>query len=426
MRKVETDVVIIGAGAAGLAAADLLRNDEVEFILLEAADHVGGRATSFRAPRSGAVVERGAEFIHGRPGLLLDLLERAGLHADEADGTHLRRHKKELVEVDETFGKAIELLAGASAEHGTVKKFLAARGETKTEVGRLAAMFTAGFYAADPQWASAQVIGAMSRAALEEEGGDELHRVREGYSALMSFLAAPLQEQLWLGARATAIKWKQHDVRVTVERSVGETVEVSGMAVINTLPPTLLARNEPRYTPALADKLKASKTLDAGPIYKILVELRRWPDGFDPSRFVFLHETEALVPTWWRVTGESNPPLLQGWCAGPAARRLDKAKDRQAAVLQSLAKTSGIALAKLMAEVEIVSLHAWHEEPLARTGYAAFPHGSENAPLILSEPVAETLFFAGEATRLHDAGTVHGALASGYEAAATLLALFKG
>lgn len=131
------------------------------------------------------------------------------------------------------------------------------------------------------------------------------------------------------------------------------------------------------------------------------------------------------MPTWWRIA--SNPvPVLQGWCAGPAAAKFAKEKRPEQAALKSLASTSGVKLAKWIELAEVVELTDWEADPFARSGYAGFPRGSEDAPLVWAEPIAETIFFAGEATRLHDAGTVHGALASGYEAAGALMQSFNG
>src|SRR5215472_5491860 len=79
------DAIVVGAGVAGLAAAKSLCDMGMRVAIVEARGRIGGRILTERAP-SGEVVELGAEFIHGQPRDLLELVTEAGLHPAEISG----------------------------------------------------------------------------------------------------------------------------------------------------------------------------------------------------------------------------------------------------------------------------------------------------------------------------------------------------
>ena len=91
-RDVDCDVVIIGAGAAGLIAARELSRAGKGVRVLEARDRVGGRMREIEDPRSLAPIELGAEFVHGRPEITYDLLREIGVAVvDNGEATFTAR-----------------------------------------------------------------------------------------------------------------------------------------------------------------------------------------------------------------------------------------------------------------------------------------------------------------------------------------------
>ena len=88
MQTSSTDIIVIGAGIAGLAAARILAEAGRSVVLLEASSRVGGRILTVR--ESSETIELGAEFVHGRPPELWSLIEEAGLEAYEIEGPTLR------------------------------------------------------------------------------------------------------------------------------------------------------------------------------------------------------------------------------------------------------------------------------------------------------------------------------------------------
>ncbi len=82
----KTDVIIIGAGASGISAATALASAGLSITLLEARDRIGGRICSLPDPKLHVPIELGAEFIHGRPAEILDLLKAHHVQIREVDG----------------------------------------------------------------------------------------------------------------------------------------------------------------------------------------------------------------------------------------------------------------------------------------------------------------------------------------------------
>src|SRR3954469_428480 len=121
----EHDVVIIGAGAAGLAAAAKLSEAGVRVIVLEARERVGGRIFLLREPNLQSAIELGAEFVHGRPREISDLARSGRIEEVELTGEHwffhdgrLDRSERFVEGFEDFFGKMADpILADQSFEH---------------------------------------------------------------------------------------------------------------------------------------------------------------------------------------------------------------------------------------------------------------------------------------------------------------------
>src|ERR1700735_4160618 len=133
--------------------------------------------------------------------------------------------------------------------------------------------------------------------------------------------------------------------------------------------------------------------------------------------------------TWW--TPHPDPlPVLTAWAGGPKAeawQRAIAASPSPDAALKACLETLGRAFVMPMAELEQLLVawhtHDWQHDEYARGAYSYVPAGALDAPELMTAPVEETLFFAGEHTDLEGHwGTVHAALASGARAAEAVLA----
>ena len=141
---------------------------------------------------------------------------------------------------------------------------------------------------------------------------------------------------------------------------------------------------------------------------------------------MFLFTQDAAFPTWW-TSYPRFVPQLTAWVAGPRAALL-VGQPQEAIIgqaVESLARIMGVPTDRVAADLVDGSLHDWGTDPFARGSYSYVRVGGLAAPGLLGAPVADTLFFAGEATNTAGhTGTVHGAIATGHRAAAEVLRLW--
>src|SRR5829696_9016931 len=156
MPKHSFDVLILGAGAAGLAAAAELAAAGCSALLLEARDRVGGRAWTRNGPDFPIPIEMGAEFIHGRSAATFDLLRKAGLAAIDAPDSHWSLRDGKLQPLEEQAFKNIQQSmerADVLGRRDTSFESFLERGPKyglSAEECAFARMFVEGFDAADP------------------------------------------------------------------------------------------------------------------------------------------------------------------------------------------------------------------------------------------------------------------------------------
>ncbi len=238
------DVAILGAGAAGLAAAAELARRGKSAVVLEARDRIGGRVWSLEVPGLPVPVELGAEFIHGRPAATFSRMRQAGIAAIDAPivrmavtGGKLRpRGDRLYAEVQ----RVLRRHAGALDEKDvSFERFLARpRHKLSAEARVFARMRVQGYDAADPARASARAIAEEWSA---EAAGSPGHlRPQGGYGALLDWLAAGLggsRVELRLRSVVRAVRWERGAVEVTYTRDEGGGMRDEGGGVSQDSPP---------------------------------------------------------------------------------------------------------------------------------------------------------------------------------------------
>ncbi|HET7785943.1 MAG TPA: NAD(P)/FAD-dependent oxidoreductase [Myxococcales bacterium] len=391
------DVVVIGAGVAGLAAARELRLRGLSVAVLEARDRIGGRVHTLRPEGWPLPVEAGAEFVHGRPPSLLPLAKEAR----ELRGGHFLTG---LLRRDELWRSTMEKLGSlpASREKSVqaALRSLRFRLRTSAEERKLAAEFLEGFNAARLDKASAKAIAQQAEAA-ERIGGDRIARLPRGYDVVPRRLARGTP--VLLGAQVREVRWTSAGVT-----AVGRGAVWQARRAVVTLPLGVLQARAVRFEPPLPPwKERAIDALAMGPVVKVvlLFDRPRWPEDL-----VFLHARGEAVPTFWRPL-PSRAPALVGWAASRDAQALGR-RDKVAAAVRSLSAALGERVRPRRALV-----FDWQEDALARGAYSWVPVGAMKAQRDLARRVGP-LHFAGEATHFEGAcGTVHGAIETGLRAA---------
>jgi monoamine oxidase len=430
-RVADPDVIVIGGGVAGLAAARSLTEAGKRILLLEARERLGGRVYTSPTPGPGVPIELGAEFVHGRPRELWAIIEAARVPTHEVVNRHYVRRDGRLTRVTD-FRDRVERVLGTPPEQGdrdrSVAEYLESRGATDQEALALAKSYVEGFHAADS--AKMSLHGFVHAESATSGSGESQYRLAVGYDAIVEWLRKQLPEssaQIRLGSVATEVRRRRGTVEIDTRTAGGKAETVSAAQAIVTLPLGVLravddALGAVRFTPELNDKQPALQRLEMGAILRLVFwfDVAFWtmPD------LSFLHDTTGLLPVWW-TRAPVQAPILTGWVGGPRATAL--AQVGPDGIVQratdSLGHALGVDPATVRGHLREMHYHDWIEDPFSRGAYSYVAVGGLGAEAKLAEPVAGALFFAGEATQSDgNLGTVHGAIASGYRAAREALA----
>lgn len=425
------NVAVIGAGAAGLAAARRLSSAGLRVIVLEARDRIGGRVHTIRPPDSVLPVEAGAEFVHGDAEEIWPIIRAAKLSAYEVPENHRYADQSESrFQAPETEWDAIFAKLGQiQGTDVSFAEFLARDClDISPEVKVRATAYVEGFNAADSKLVSARWLCQSEQAVA----GEQSHRLHEGYDRIIRWLQGDDEKgrfEVQLNKLAVAATWQPGHAEIEVADAAGARCRpVSAKCAIITLPLAILQASPGtagaiRFSPDLPDKRAVWDRLQMGAVVKIVLDFREpfW-ERFGHSDLVFLHAPREPFVTWW-TTAPLRSSRLTGWFGGPQANSL---VGRGTSVildsaLETLSRLFAISKHELGGLLESCHMFDWSVEQYSLGAYSYVPSGALDAPGKLAEPIEETLFFAGEATHCRLMGTVQGAIASGYRVADEVL-----
>lgn len=428
-----SDILILGAGAAGLLAARNLARAGQRVTVLEARSRPGGRMHTLAAEAGfSAPTEAGAEFLHGDVPLTRQLLQEYGITWLDTAGTTYEVTDGQ-ARPAESFLDDMPLLLSTlhSLPHDMpLTEFLAQYfpGNDYQILREQVIRFAEGYDAADARRASSFAL----RDEWSGTGAEDSPRPVGGYAGLIAGLVHDLQAaggQLLLATQAERVVWQPG--QVMVQCTDGRRFQAPQLLITVPLGIWQAESGQPGHLllqPELPTHRAAAQDLGFGAVIKFLLEFDEplWESAsLGPAQplpelgFLF---SDAAVPTWWSQYPSSRP-LLTGWLAGPAAsqRRHHTADNLLAEALTSLAyllRTTPDFLRQHLRAHHIVN---WAADPLALGAYAYSAIGAAQARAALATSVADTLFIAGEG--VYDGpyiGTVEAALVSGAEAAARL------
>ena len=428
-KVVDFEVVVIGGGIAGLAAARCLSEAGKSVVLLEASGRMGGRMRSEQVPGLSEPVELGAEFVHGQPPDLLQLLKEAGLDTYELHGRQYSWDGEQVKPEEEDASENVlehldDYPLQNPSQDASFADYLAGL-HLPEEAAQQTIGYVEGFNAADASRISTQALAIQQRAE-DEIQGDRLFHVRQGYSALTDYVRLQYGKaggSLRLRHEVTGIQWGRKNVCTTASIGGEKTVSFNSRCVLVTVPLCVLQAGRPAIEPR-PDTLNEIERMAMGPVHRIslVFKHRFWAEPpYHAEELNFLFAREATPAVWWSAH-PSESPVLTGWIGG---RRVTEtpAADLLETTLGSLARIFNLSRHALNALLVSSHTHDWNSDPLSCGAYSYVCTGGVDASLNLSKPIDDTLFFAGEHTDVTGHwGTVHGALRSGIRAAEQILA----
>ncbi len=407
----DPDVIVIGAGAAGLAAAQRLAAAGVTVHVVEARSRVGGRAWTARSP-SWLPMELGCAWLHSADeNELCALALRSGLTIDKTRPPwRTQINDAGFRPADQTdFRAALARLFARLDEAGEAE----------------------GDYSADRLLDPGNRWNPLLNATSTYMNGVELDqvsvrdffryrdtgvnwRIVEGYSALMEALASGLSITFECPARL--IDHSGPQMRVETPRG-----NLRGRAVIVTAPTDVLSAGDLGFHPALPDKIAAAAVLPLGLADKLYLGL---DNAEEFPRDSHLYGALDTVQTGSYHVRPFGRPLIEVYFGGRFARELEAEGEAAFArfAIGQLASLLGQGMRK---RLHPIAATAWGRDPYARGSYSHAMPGHADARSVLAAPVDERLFFAGEACMVHDFSTAHGAYRSGVAAADAAIAALR-
>ena len=408
----DPDVLVIGAGCAGIAAARELAARGRSCVVLEASGRVGGRAFTESATL-GLPFDHGASWLHQANDNPLTPLARAlGLPLLDHDTLRDRR-----LFARGRFADAVDRAAFAVAEDAfwTAIDTAAADGAPDRPADR-AAPRGGPWDATVAHWEGAQICAAeLSRMSLHDLAATALDGpnliLREGIGGLVARLAHGLPVRLH--APVERVRWGSRGV--VAEGSFGS---LAARAAIVTVSTGVLAAGGMAFDPPLPEATQAAiHALPMGLLTKIAF---RADDPASPDLPPFASVRRAVEAPGDRpmsfIARLFEDPLLIGFCGG--ARAWELQGDPAAAEAEGRAEVAAIFGARAAAALGRATVTRWGEDPLFRGAYSHAVPGAQAARRVLGTPIADgRLCFAGEACHPRFAATVAGAWLSGIDAA---------
>lgn len=402
----QVDVVIIGAGAAGIAAARRVAAAGRRFALLEAGERIGGRCvTDTRA--FGVPYDRGAHWIRqSDTNPIVKLAAKSGLDIYPAPLDQKirigRRHARE-GEVED-FLAALFRSTRAIAEAARGKADVSGAHALPKDLGdwRPAIEFQLGPYGCSKDLTE---VSAMDLAKAAEHDPDAF--CRQGYGTLLARAGAGVPAQL--STPVTQLEWGKG---LEVETPKGR---IGARAIIVTVSTSVLASGAIKFSPDLPKRqLDAANKLKLGTQERIVLELPGNPLGLHRDELVLeKSETSRTAAILGNVSGTT---LCQITVGGRFGRELS-ARGEAAMVAFALDWLAGLYGADIKTAAKRGHATQWDKEPWVLGAISAAAPGAQSARRVLMEPLRDRLWFAGEAVHETLWGTVNGAWESGERAA---------
>ena len=403
MSKSETEVAIIGGGAAGIAAGRGLREAKIDCLVIEARTRLAGRAWSV-PDASGFALDLGCGWLHSadrNPWVAIAQAQGRTIDRTPPPWGRPTLQKGFSLEEQRDFSSAMKEFhdrVDAAAAHspdvpaadalepgGRWNDMITAIGTyiSGAELTRVSALDFANYQDTKVNWRVVEGFGTTIAAA-----GDDLNVI----------LDCPV------------LRIDHSGKRLKIETAKGL---IAADQVIVTLPTTVLAENEDLFAPVLPEKTGAARGLPLGLADKLFLSLSNAQEFESGSRLFGAKDRIATATYHMRPFGR---PVIEVYFGGSNAAALE-AGGTQAFFDFAVSELTGLLGANFAQRVKPVAHHSWGLDPFARGSYSYALPGKVDCRATLAEPVDGRLFFAGEACSKGDFSTAHGGWFTGTAAA---------
>jgi monoamine oxidase len=405
----EYSVVVVGGGAAGVAAARRLHDLSLDVILLEARERLGGRA--WTRNNSGYLLDLGCGWLHSADRNEWRLIaEERGFAIDRTPPPWAK--------------PSLNFKSGEQSEFGSAMNELFARLDDFPDdapdvpASRLvdANGHWLGLMNAVSTYISGVELDGVSARDLSRYADTGVDwRIPEGYGTVVAAHAANLRVRL--GCPVRRIDHKGRKLKLETPQGV-----LVAQAVIIALPASLLAAGDISFDPPVHGKLEAAAGLPLGLADKLYLSLSDPGDFEIDSRSFGRTDNAATGAYHFRPLGR---PLIEAYFGGKLAQDLEAAGG---AAFFDFARSelTGLFGKDFARRIKPAELHMWGRDPFARGSYSYALPGKSECRAELAEPIDGRLFFAGEACSRHDFSTAHGAYRTGIRAAEQAVAALGG
>jgi monoamine oxidase len=406
----EADAVVIGAGAAGIAAARRLVDAGIRPLVLEARDRIGGRAWTRRDlpfPQ-----DMGCGWLHSADrNPWIPVIAGLGFAIDRTRPPWGRqwRHKG-ISEADmaswqdafERFYAKVEALDDAAPDRAAIELL----DPDERWAQRLQAVST---------YANGVELDRLSVRDYGRYADSGVNwRVTEGYGSGIAAHGRDLE--IRLGCAVETIDHGGKTLRLGTTQG-----EIRTRTAILAVPTTLIAAETPKFLPALPEKLEAAAGLPLGLADKVLLTVDR-PEDLPVDENISGSFARSRTGAYHlRPFGR---PLIEGYFGGAYARELEAAGPAAFAEI-AIDEVVAVLGSDLRHRLKPLVTTAWGLDPWSRGSYSHALPGASDQRAVLAAPVGNRLFFAGEACSRHSFSTAHGAYETGIAAAEQALAALK-
>jgi monoamine oxidase len=420
--EIETDVIIIGAGIAGIIAGNELIKQGVKVLVLEGRERIGGRI--WTDTRWNTPIDLGAGWIHGSQGNPLVKLAQdfqvstVDFDFDDsvvytANGEEFSNEEVEYYEeLFEEFLNSINDLRSQRDDENkqdislqqVIDKILEDEDLDQEEIEILNFLLNTSI---EHEYAASLKDLSLYYWDQGEGFGDDNLILPQGYNQLLNPLAKDLD--IKLNQIVEKIEWNQN-IKITTNQGIFK----SKYAII-TLPLGVLKSGKVEFSPSLPDeKQEAIQRLGMGVLNKVLL---KFPQVFwdDTQAFNYISSNSGEWGEWINLDAIVKQPILLGFNAADFGIKLEQYSDGE--IIKKGMEVLKTIYGNIPEPIDSI-ITRWHQDPFSYGSYSSLKLGATPDDYDkLAQPVTNKLFFAGEATEKNYSATVHGALLSGKRAA---------